>query len=86
MNGYDRGMTTSGAKLREQMARVGRVKAESRRVDTEAHLRLTPGERIAATLRLSQAALQLFPRHKTDDDAVEVWSRVNQRLRAARDE
>ena len=43
MNGYDPGMTTSGAKLRE-----------------------------------------LFPPHETDDDAVEVWSRVNQRLRAAR--
>ena len=76
-------MTTSGAKLREQMERVGRVKSESRRADTEAHLRLTPGERIAATLRLSQASLRLFPHRGAVDDAVEVWSRVNERLRAA---
>jgi hypothetical protein len=77
-------MTTSGARLREQMAKVGRVKAESRRADTEAHLRLSPGERIAATLRLAQAALELFPRREPwVDDAVEVWSRVNARLRAA---
>jgi hypothetical protein len=81
-------MTMSGTSLRERMAAVGRVKAESHRADTAAHLRLTPGERIAATLRLSQAALSLFatrePRLKEPiDDAVEVWSRVNQRLRAA---
>lgn len=78
-------MTTSGASLREHLARVGRVKAESRREDTEAHLRLSPGERIAATLRLSQSVLLLFSdRARAVDDAVEVWSRVNQKLRAAR--
>lgn len=78
-------MTTSGARLREQLAKVGRVKAESRREDTQAHLQLSPGERIAATLRISQSVLQLFSAHAAAvDDAVEVWSRVNQKLSAAR--
>ena len=77
-------MTTSGDSLREHLAKVGQVKAERRRADTEAHLRLSPGERIAATLRLSQSALDLFPKRDVVDDAVEVWSRVNQRLAARR--
>jgi hypothetical protein len=82
-------MTTSGASLREHLAKVGRLKAVGRRADTEAHLRLSPGERIAATLRLSQSALRLFGQRlfgqrEAADDAPAVWCRVNERLRAAR--
>ncbi|MDP2341641.1 MAG: hypothetical protein Q8O67_11845 [Deltaproteobacteria bacterium] len=77
--------TTSGALLRERMARVGRAKDEQRGRDTEAHLRMSPGDRIAATLRLSQSTLALFPRREPwVDDALEVWTRVNLRLSAAR--
>ena len=74
-------MTTSGARLREHLAKVGAVKAETHRQDTEAHLKLSPGDRIAATLRLSQSVLSLFPPRDVDDDDVAVWSRVNERLR-----
>lgn len=77
-------MTTSGDRLREHMAKVGRVKADARQADAEAHLRLSPGERLAATIRVSQAALDVFPRREPwVDDALETWSRVNARLRAA---
>ncbi|MDP2340274.1 MAG: hypothetical protein Q8O67_04900 [Deltaproteobacteria bacterium] len=77
-------MTTSGASLREHLAKVGAVKAQSHREDTEAHLRLSPGERIAATLRLSQSALRLYPQRDVVDDDVVVWGRVLERLRASR--
>lgn len=80
--------TTNGAALRERMARVGQAKAGQRREDTEAHLRLSPGERIEATLRLSHEVLALFPRAGSSwvDDAADVWTRVNARLRAPRPE
>ncbi len=78
-------MTTSGASRRAQVARVGETKAKSHRADTEAQLRLSPGDRIAATLRLSQAVLRMLPPGERNvDDAVEVWCRADQRLRAGR--
>ena len=77
-------MSSERNALRDQLRDVGRVKAESAAEDAREHLATPLGDRLQRVLDLSNEMLRLFPSRLDDesDDEVEVWSRVQARLRA----
>lgn len=71
----------SAEALRDHLRRVGAVKAASE-LEDEAFLReLSPGERLARGIALSDGILALFPPPAdAPDDEAATWERVNRRL------
>ena len=72
-------MASSGAALREKLARIGAVKRATLADDTERFLALPPGERLAVTVRHCDAHIAAFG-SGADEGEAEVWSRVRRRL------
>ncbi len=70
---------SSGATLKDRMRLVGAVKAAAAAEANAQHMALSPGERIEAGIRLSQAVLRARPPHNDDD--LEVMLRIAAHLK-----
>jgi len=73
----------TASELRQRARARAEAEAELEREEIEAHLALSPGDRLLRTLELSAAHLAAFPPdpHGADDEA-EVWRRVHAYLQS----